>query len=505
MTFALRILVLFFLVHAAGAAAAGSRDAVVVTRPPTDRGDAFVPGTRPVAELPRHAYVEEEFLVAGSARLFNYAHNPPTGPTDITAVQDDVPWETRMIVRRPADPADFDGTVVVEWWNSTAGFDTAPVWDASASYFARRGVVYVGVTNSTTSIDFLVGGCRLFGLLAPRCGTRYATLSLPENGLAYEMMNQISNLLRNGAGSSALPAAYEVRRLLHAGESQQAGSLVTYASAFHADDLADGYFLHSGINARPINGGPRCGDEGVPAFPDCTPRLAPPTNLVRSDLPVPVYQVVTQTDFETLGFGTAGRQADTPTFRYYEVPGGGHNVVHKGIELVPAGVLGPDPVLLENLCANPLNTVADGPVHVAYVINALWHRLIRQVANGNRAPPGQVMDVADGALVRDAYGNPRGGVRLPALDVPTATYGSTNVADPSLSPLLVSIGNLACRLSGSVFPFDEAQLRDLYADRDDYVARVAESARALEAQGLLLRSDAAKLRRYAERARLPLP
>jgi hypothetical protein len=29
------------------------------------------------------------------------------------------------VVAAPTDP------VVVEWWNSTAGFDTAPVWDAS--------------------------------------------------------------------------------------------------------------------------------------------------------------------------------------------------------------------------------------------------------------------------------------------------------------------------------------------------------------------------------------
>ena len=33
------------------------------------------------------------------------------------------PYRTRMIVRRPADPADFNGTVVVEWQNVKAQFD----------------------------------------------------------------------------------------------------------------------------------------------------------------------------------------------------------------------------------------------------------------------------------------------------------------------------------------------------------------------------------------------
>jgi hypothetical protein len=65
-----------------------------------------------------------------------------------------------MILRRPASHGPFNGTVVIEWWNSTADFDTAPVWDASAEYFARNGIVYVGVTNSNQSMDYLVGGCR---------------------------------------------------------------------------------------------------------------------------------------------------------------------------------------------------------------------------------------------------------------------------------------------------------------------------------------------------------
>ena len=35
--------------------------------------------------------------------------------------------------------------------------------------------------HPTTSLGFLTGGCRLFGFLPPACGTRYTTLSMPEN------------------------------------------------------------------------------------------------------------------------------------------------------------------------------------------------------------------------------------------------------------------------------------------------------------------------------------
>jgi hypothetical protein len=358
----------------------------------------------------------------------------------------------------------------------------------------------VGVTNSTTSIDYLVEGCRLLGILPPSCGSRYATLSLPENGLAFEALSQIANLLKNGGATSPIPEEYEVERLFHVGESQQAGSVVTYASAFHLDGVNDGYFIQSGINARSINFGPRCGEEGSPAFPDCTPRLVYPDSLVRTDLPVPVYQVVTQTDFETLRFGTFGRQPDSDTYRYYEVAGGAHSTVHEDIELIPAGVFGPFPILLENLCAEPLNTTADGPVFVSYVFNALWERMSEQSRYGASPPDGQWMDDLEGVLVRDDRGNVTGGVRLPSMEAPVATYVSSNEADSSLPPALVGIGNLACRLSGSVFPFDSETLDELYRNHGDYVNQVVKSSRSLYDQGLLLRRDAQTIRREAARS-----
>lgn len=161
----------------------GPTGPITLELPPTGQGDAFVPGTRLVEDLSME-YVEEEFFISGAADLYNYANNPPASPTDIVAIQNDVPYKTRIIVRRPAKAHKANGTVVIEWWNSTAGFDTAPAWDPSADYFANEGIVYIGITNSTTSLGFLATGCRLLGFLPPSCGTRYSTLSLPENGLA---------------------------------------------------------------------------------------------------------------------------------------------------------------------------------------------------------------------------------------------------------------------------------------------------------------------------------
>ena len=466
---------------------AGPTDPVVLALPPSGQGDAFVPGTRPLDP----GYVEEEYLVSGAADLFNYANDPPLGPTDITAIQSAVPYQTRMIVRRPSSLGAFNGTVVIEWWNSTAGFDTAPVWDASAEHFQREGYIYVGVTNSTTSLGFLVGGCSLFGILPPTCGTRYATLSLPENGLAFEMMSQIANLLKSDSVENPIPADFGVDRIFHSGQSQQGGSMVTYASAFHFP-VNDGYFIQQAATARDINFGPVCGAQGSPPFPDCTPELQFPDNLVRTDLPVPVVHAISETDIEIL-FGTVGRQADTDTFRYYEVAGASHLTVHKGTELIPAGVIGPDPLLLEDLCQFEINSTADGPVFFSYVLNALWDGLEDQVTSGTDMPDGRIMDVLGGVVQRDAFGNGLGGVRPPSVEVPQATYTPGNSADPNLPPFLQQIGNLACFLASSVTPLDAATLDGLYPNHGIYVSQVIQSSNQARSDGFLLPKDRKKI------------
>ena len=470
---------------------------VQIETPPDDEGAPFVPGVRLVENLPLD-FIEEEYFVAGEATLYNYANNPPQGPTDLTAIQSSVPYKTRLIVRRPAKSNKFNGTVVIEWWNSTAGFDTAPVWDASAEYFAENGIAYVGVTNSNQALAYLLGGCRLLGILPPSCGSRYSSLSLPDDGLAYDMMSQIANLFKSDDDQNPLPPAFEVERIFHAGESQQAGSVITYASGFHLPTINDGYFIQSGIRSRRINGGPVCGAIGSPPFPDCTPVLQGSDRLVRTDLPVPTYQVITETDIETLSFGTLGRQYDTPSYRYYEVAGGAHLITHKDIVLVPPGIFGPDPILLEELCENQINSTADGPVFVSHVFNALWERMQEQVLDGSPPPEGILMEVDGFQVQRDELGNGVGGVRLPSVEVPLNIYTSGNQADPNLPAALQPLGNLACFLAGSVAPLDEATRHMLYPDYGSYRSQISLAVKALKSQGLLLQSDAIRIKRQAK-------
>jgi hypothetical protein len=478
----------------ASSASAGPRDPVTVVPASDALGASFVPGIRLVADLPE-AYVEDEFLVSGEATVYNYATLPPRRG-DIVPLLPDLPYTTRIIVRRPADPAAFNGTVVVEWWNSTAGFDTAPVWDPSAEYFARAGVVYVGITNSTTSIGHLTGGCSTFGVLPPSCGTRYATLEMSENGQAFEMVSQIANLLRTETPDNPLYPEYPVEMLLHSGQSQQGGSMVTYASAFHFE-ANDGYFVQAASSARPINFFDVCGTQQALPFPDCTPRLEGDQRRVTRDLPVPVYRVMTETDVaRTLA---ATRQESTDLFRYYEVTGGAHVTVHENVEVIPAGIFGPTALTLEDFCSFPLNTLADGPVFGSHVYNAMWDNMQRAVRDGTESPEGALIETNDhGVIALDDRGNGAGGIRPAEIQVPTGNYAPSNEVDPALPGLLQAIGNLFCVLSGTSEPFSQALLDELYPTHANYVHKVRAATAELAADGFLLEEDAALLIARAE-------
>jgi hypothetical protein len=475
------------------AAAAGPYDPVVIERPDDALGAPQIVGFRTLADVAQ-PYVEEEFFVSGDATVYTYEESPR--PSVILPLVEAVPYKSRLSVRRPLDPASFSGTVVVEWWNSTGTFDTAPAWDASAEFFARKGWIYVGVTNSNTSIAFLKSGCLLGGFLpVANCRTRYRSLSLPENGQAYEMMGQLAALLKHGGPNSPIPESYRVERLLHVGTSQQGGSIITYATAFHIP-ANDGYFVQEASGARAINAGPACDNAGAPAYPSCTPQLTGRDRLVRTDLPVPVIRAMTETDIES-PFGVLAndaRQKDTRHFRYYELAGTSHTAVHKGVYVIP------NFWTLEQTCANPQNTLADGPVFGAYLYNAMWSNLERQLRNGPPPPNGKPIAAVDGTIERDDFGNAIGGLRLPELDVPVATYLPNNEVIEALPGLLQPFRpllGLFCALTGSVFPFDEAMLDALYPSAAAYVDAYGKRLDWLVHRRFLLPEDAETLRNAA--------
>ncbi len=74
-------------------------------------------------ELAVRGYVEEEFFVRGGARTYETPDLKTGAVTDSGH-----PYLTRIVVRRPADPKRFSGTVLVEWDNVTNNFDAENTW-----------------------------------------------------------------------------------------------------------------------------------------------------------------------------------------------------------------------------------------------------------------------------------------------------------------------------------------------------------------------------------------
>jgi hypothetical protein len=106
----------------------------------------------------------------------------------------------------------------------------------------------------------------------------------------------------------------------------------------------------------------------------------------------------------------------------------------------------------------------------------------------------------------DADGNDLGGVSLPELQVPLATYTGWNLRDPS-----IGAGDLRLSFYGSFIPFAKTaaeretfgdsrlSVAERYASRDEYLGKFAEAAMKLIHERFLLREDLPALLERGER------
>ena len=81
-------------------------------------------------------------------------------------------------MRRPANPAHFNGTVIVEWMNVSAG-ESAPDWDFLNPMLMRDGYAYVAVSAQALGVD---GGKSLLGTGRNGPGPDSSATSRPATG-----------------------------------------------------------------------------------------------------------------------------------------------------------------------------------------------------------------------------------------------------------------------------------------------------------------------------------
>ena len=187
-------------------------------------------------------YVEEEYVCSGVAT--GYDGEATEDGRWTASPSSTAPFTTRFVVKRPASPDDFNGTVVVEWLNVSGGGDGGPDWMFLHREIVRAGMAWVGVSAQKVGID---GGGSLGAggsHLKATSPERYGHLVHPGDAYSFDMYTQVGRVIRGDTGRSVLGGLVP-ERILAIGESQSAAFLVTYVNGI--DPLAqvfDGFLIH---------------------------------------------------------------------------------------------------------------------------------------------------------------------------------------------------------------------------------------------------------------------
>jgi hypothetical protein len=434
---------------------------------PITVGHVVEPVSAVPSNLAADGYVEQEYFASGTATAFKATSEPSDGKWSITPTTSAF-YRTRILVRRPTDPARFNGTVVVEWMNVSEG-ESAPDWDYLNPELVNDGYAYVGVSAQALGVN---GGKSILGSAGGGLITdepaRYGTLHHPGDQYALDMFAQIGKALRSPK-QTALGGLHP-KHIVAVGESQSAYYLTTFADALQPlTNTFDGIFIHS-----------RGGTGAALSGSAITSSSQGPTDLrIRTDLRVPVFMFETQTDLIELGYAAA-QQPNTDRIRTWEVAGTSHADAY--LVGAAAGVLG---------CTTPIN---DGPQHE--VVQAAFAAFNKWVDSGTpppSPPPFRLSSTKPAVLALDAHGNVIGGVRTPAVDVPISTL--SGAAPAGTSEL--------CSLFGSAIPFSASTLASLYPTKADYLTAYQASLDKAIKGGYILDADKAALLAQAQQVQIP--
>ncbi|HEX2197497.1 MAG TPA: alpha/beta hydrolase domain-containing protein, partial [Burkholderiales bacterium] len=395
-------------------------------------------------DLAQWGYVEEEFFIEGTANRYT---TPPRATASV--IDGGHPYKTRILVRRPIDPAKFEGTVFVEWSNVTGANDSDNDWHQVYHHALRSGYAWVVVAAQRNGVHAANTGLKAFSPV------RYASLDLTAGGtitndaLRFDVFSQAAQALRNPSGIAPLGNLVP-QRLIATGHSQSGGNLNTYYnSILPLGSPFDGFMV----------------------------RGATGNTAVRDDLGVKVFALQAEADVLS---GQNFRKPDSDIYRLWEVAGASHGD-YQG-QAVSRGPLAlrDNGTPLAQVCTNEPSR-SRVPFH--HAMAAAMDHMVAWLKDGTPPPSGAdrwmvLASTAPVVLARDAYGNALGGIRLPDMAVPTALNTGQNTG-PGL-----------CSVRGRTVPFDVDTLAALYPRHVDYVHLVDAAAAQSVADGFLLPEDA---------------
>jgi len=411
--------------------------------------------------LKKYGYVEQEFLYTGRAFKYSWPEASGVDQTGTRVEDGGYDFKTRMIVRRPAKAKDFNGVVIAEWMNVTALYDLEANWFGDPYYLLRNGYAFVGITAQSQGASSLCCSPTPALNLKPFNKDRYAGLNVDGNGaapgdvLSYDIYSSGLKAIRGaGLGSKPLGALPAPKTVVASGESQSCGRLGNHYNRVEPiHDIVDAYLLTVCTNPK-----------------------------LRNDRPEKAVRILSETE-------TARGPVDDPdgpSFRKWEAAGGSH---------VPRlafdnwnDVVKRDRAAQKVDCATYPLSLVQWP----FTQNRAISDLVKWSGGGAAPEVGPSMEYdSSGALVRDAKGIARGGIRYPEVEVPTGV--NTGVNSQRGSDLLSQF----CQLLGSYQAFPAKQVGQLHGDLRRFVTNSGKVSDRLVKDGFLLKEDSARLKRIA--------
>lgn len=441
-------------------------------------------------------YQGKEYFIGGTAHSYLPVGELTSDGQWIVEENEQADFATRIVVYRPVNPADFNGTVVVEWINVSGNTDAPAEWNFAHTEFTRQGYAWVGISAQRKGIDNVGNVGLLDGVLNASLKAlnpaRYNRLVHPGDSFSYSMFHQIAQQIRYPDEQDFLEGL-QIERMIGAGDSQSAARLITYINLLgKTEGLFDGFFVHSRFgSSAPVSEAPQ-------------PVALPPAIVqVREDLYKPVMMLQTETDLFVASFlpGNAyeNRQPDTDFFRLWEVAGTAHAGAYTILGLFDTGSSSYYAELIAQRYAVPLIVPCASPVNANpahhFVMNAAYRALDNWIRDGV-APSIAERLAVEGTppqFAVDEFGNVRGGIRTPYVDAPLARFGG------------IGEGNIMCMIFGTMEKFSPAQLAAMYPTRAHYLDRVMQSLDQALEQQFLLPEDADKIWQASQKMARQIP
>ena len=425
--------------------------------PVTETSQIFMHTNVPLAH---YGYVEEEYFISGTG--YTYTTSGPVNETGKEIVtggpngNGTYPFKTRIVVRRPVDPANFNGKVIAEWQNVTAGFDLEPQWVGDPYYLMNSGYAYVAVDAQTVGIN----GLKTFD------PARYSSLQTGPSGdaLSYDMYAAALKAIRgDGIGPEPLgDLTSHISNVTASGASQSCGRL--------AIDYNKVVPLQEGIASDFL-------------LTDCT-------SAIRADRAEKVLRVISET--ENRIEQTEAEYPANPALRHWEAAAGSHVpfMVQANWGPLIEREVGPNSY---SYCTHtPILSTVSWPYSVDVGVGELiaW-------SEGGPPPPAAPRGeyVNPTTLKRNSLGIALGGLRLPEAEVPVVLDLAENSAHANPNPYPFSA---FCVLLGQHPALGEETLNGLYKNYGEYIEKVEADAAKLVTGGFLAPEGAARIVDAAE-------